>query len=295
MTERRLPTQREALGIPDNPTIYIALSFAKIAKRDLCASRILYQRKLYPQAIFSLQQAVEKAAKGVGLLLSLLRPTEEDLMRNVRHASIYAILVRRPERLAQLRRNLDVLVDTKGLEEAKAAFAKAGFPWTIPDQKEMRASLMDDKTAAAEVNQLRRLQSRDMWKATLELASGSPFYAAVMKLLKDAEAQWKSLDLFQSIFEEKLTPWLSAGATDTIRYTLNINGKAFPEVIPLAFLTMWHERETRYPPIDSSHYWSPEKYTADSGLVKLCPRLYRHAKRLCDGAETGAEAALKIK
>ena len=228
------------------------------------------------------------------MLLSLLRPTEEDLMRNVRHASIYAILVRRPERLAQLRRNLDVLIGAKGLEEAKAAFAKAGFPWTIPDPKEMRANLMDDKMAAAEVEQLRKLQSRDMWKATLELAPGSTFYVPVMKLLGDAEAQWKSLDSFESVFEEKLTPWLSTGAINTIRYTLNINGKAFPEVIPLAFLTMWHERETRYPPIDSLHYWSPEKYTAKSGLVRLCPRLFSHVKRLCDGAETGAQAALNI-
>jgi len=43
------------------------LIFLEIAKRDLEATKILFDRKLYAHAIFYLQQTVEKAAKSLGI------------------------------------------------------------------------------------------------------------------------------------------------------------------------------------------------------------------------------------
>jgi len=292
MPESLLPSHREALGLPDRPVVKLALSFARIGRADLKASKLLYGRKLHPQSIFYLQQSVEKSVKATGLLLSLVRPNKEDLTREVGHATIFSILIRRGERIAQLRRNLGILAASEHLEEGKEIFLKLGIPLTIPDPKEMEAKLVSEQTAKDEVEKLRNLKPHDLWRITLELDPKTPLNAAIMKLLDDAEAQWRPLDRFQRLFETKLASLMSD--PQTVRYIINVHGKAFPEIAPLAFITMWHEMETRYPPVDSSDYWSPEQYDADSGLVTLYPRLHKHAKRLSEGAYAGARAALGI-
>jgi len=292
MVEAQFPSHRVALGLPDRPAIKLALSFAKIAGTDLRASNLLYGRSLYPQAVFYLQQSVEKSVKAVGLMLSLVRPIKEDLAQEVGHATIFGILIRRNERLVQLRKNLGVLAASEHLKEGKELFLKLGLPWDIPDTKEMEARLMSEQAAKREVEILRSLKPGDLWKITLEFNPNRPPNPAILKLLDDAESQWNQLDKFQRLFKESLASLMSD--PETVRYILNIHGKAFPEIAPLAFITMWHERETRYPPIDGSDYWAPERYTSKSGLVQLYPRLRKHAKRLCDGAYVGAQAALEI-
>ena len=289
MTE--MPSRRAVLGIPDRHGVEVALAFAKIAKKDVRASGVLYEERLYPQAIFELQQAVEKGVKAAGLLSGLVRPTKEDLSK-MGHAAIYGIVIRLPERAAQLRRTLGVLAASEGLKEGKELFLKLGLPWTIPEPAEMEARLMDEHTAKEQLTTLRNLTERDLWKLTLELDPDRPPNPAILKLLENAEAQWKPLDKFQRLFEKKFAHLMTD--PDTLGFVLNVHGKAFPEVPPLAFLTMWHEKETRYPPVDVTDYWDPKKYTAVSGLVKVYPRLYKHAGRLCDGAVAGAQTALKI-
>ena len=292
MTETRPPSPREALGLPDRPAVRLAVSFARVAKGDLRASKVLYDGKLYPQATFCLQQSVEKSVKAVGLLLSLVRPNREDLAKEVRNAVIFGILVRRKERLAQLRTHLGVLAASEHLKEGKELFLKLGLPWGIPDPQEMEANLAKEEAAKEEVERVRTLKAGDLWKITLDFNPNRPPNPAILKLLDDAEAQWKPLDRFQRGFEEKFASMMSD--PETVRYITNVHGKAFPEVAPLALVTMWHERETRYPPVDGQDYWAPERYTMKSGLVRMYPRLYRHAKRLCDGAYDGARAALEI-
>lgn len=287
-----IPSHREALGLPDNHVVKLALSFAKIGRSDLRASKLLYGKKIYPQSVFYLQQSVEKSVKATGLLLRLVNPNREDLTREVGHATIFGILIRRGERIAQLRRNLGILAASENLKEGKEIFLKLGIPLTIPDPKEMEARLMSEQAANAEVEKLRNPKPSDLWRITLGLDPETPLTAAILKLLDDAEAQWAFLDRFQRLFERKLTPLMSD--PQTVRYIINVHGKAFPEIAPLAFITMWHERETRYPPIDGSDYWSPERYTTNSGLVRLLPRLHMHAKRLSEGTYAGARAALDI-
>jgi len=292
MQESPPPSRREALGLPDKPVVKLALSFAKIGRADLRASKLLYGKKLYSQSIFYLQQSVEKSVKATGLLLGLVRPNSEDLTREVGHATIFGILIRRGERIAQLRRNLGILAASEHLKEGKELLLKLGIPWTIPDPKEMEARLMSEQAAKVEVEKLRNLKPRDLWRLTLEFDPETPLTAALLKLLEEAEAQWRYLDRFQRLFESKLVSLMSD--PQTVRYIINVHGKAFPEIAPLAFITMWHEKETRYPPVDALDYWSPEQYSTNSGLVRLYPRLHSHAKRLSEGAYAGARAALGI-
>lgn len=55
----------------------------KIAHKDLEASKILFREKLYPQAVFFLQQSVEKAAKAIGLREGEI--SKEQLKHNIGH------------------------------------------------------------------------------------------------------------------------------------------------------------------------------------------------------------------
>lgn len=57
-----------------------------IAKSDLKASRVLYENRLYPQAVFYFQQSVEKANKSLALVTKLV--TEKELYRNIGHQAI---------------------------------------------------------------------------------------------------------------------------------------------------------------------------------------------------------------
>lgn len=54
-----------------------------IALEDLDCSIILYHREHYPQSVFYLQQAVEKAVKSLGLLFEIV--SEDDLQRKIGH------------------------------------------------------------------------------------------------------------------------------------------------------------------------------------------------------------------
>jgi len=292
MTAYPIPSHKEALGLPDKPVVRLALSFARIGRADLRASKLLYGKKLYPQSIFYLQQSVEKSVKTTGLLLRLVGPNKEDLMHEVGHTTIFGILIRRGERIAQLRRNLGILAASERQEEGKELLLKLGIPWTIPDPKAMEARLVSEQAAKDQIETLRNLQPRDLWRITLKLDPKTPLTAAILKLLDDAEAQWRYLDRFQRLFERKLSSLVSD--PQTFRYIINVHGKAFPEIAPLAFITIWHEKETRYPPVDGSDYWSPDQYSGDSGLITLYPRLQKHAKRLSEGAYAGARAALGI-
>ncbi|HEV2137527.1 MAG TPA: HEPN domain-containing protein [Nitrososphaerales archaeon] len=292
MTSPAYPTSREALGLPGKRSVEMALAFAEIAKKDLRASGVLYEENLFPQAIFELQQSVEKAVKAIGLLMGLVRPIRDDLKREVVHTSIFSTLIRLPDRLAQLRRNLGLLAAFETSEEGRDLIMKLGLPGGIPDASEMKSKLMDEQTARRELDRLRSLKPRDLWKITLEFNPKKPPNPAILKLLGEAESQWKSLDKFRNVFEKKFASQMSD--PEIVRYVVNIYGMAFPEVAPLALVTMWHESETRYPAVDDSDYWDPKMYTSRSGLVRMYPRVARHTKRLCDGALAGSRAAAEL-
>lgn len=79
-----------------------------IALEDLDSSIILYHREHYPQSVFYLQQAVEKAVKSLGLLFKMV--VEKELQRKVGHNPLE--VYRRPvykisKELPALNRELD--------------------------------------------------------------------------------------------------------------------------------------------------------------------------------------------
>jgi len=66
------------------------LELIDISRNDLDSSMILYKKKKYPQAIYLLQQSVEKACKALASMLYNL--SFEELPKNIGHESIVAFL-----------------------------------------------------------------------------------------------------------------------------------------------------------------------------------------------------------
>ncbi len=61
---------------PDDKTRKLGLQFLQEAARDIKSCKVLYSKKLFPHAIYHLQQAVEKAIKGYVLLEGYYKATE---------------------------------------------------------------------------------------------------------------------------------------------------------------------------------------------------------------------------
>lgn len=59
----------------------------EIARKDLEAAKCLFERGLYPQAVFYLQQSVEKANKSFAILIDIIKEDEKDL-KDVGHDSM---------------------------------------------------------------------------------------------------------------------------------------------------------------------------------------------------------------
>ena len=55
----------------------------ELAEKDLEAAKCLYDKELYPQSIFYLQQSVEKATKSFGLVMGIV--DENELINNIGH------------------------------------------------------------------------------------------------------------------------------------------------------------------------------------------------------------------
>jgi len=62
------------------------LVLLEIAKKDLEATKILFNNKLYAQAIFYLQQCIEKAIKSLGIKRKII--TESELKKEIGHKAL---------------------------------------------------------------------------------------------------------------------------------------------------------------------------------------------------------------
>jgi HEPN domain-containing protein len=60
------------------------IRLARIAQRDFEAAKALFESKLYADAVYVLQQSIEKAAKAILIKLDLIR-TERELRKRIGH------------------------------------------------------------------------------------------------------------------------------------------------------------------------------------------------------------------
>ncbi|HJH28225.1 MAG TPA: HEPN domain-containing protein [Methanosarcinaceae archaeon] len=101
----------------------LAEEYLKIAKKDLKATKILYENKLYAQAIFYFAQSVEKANKGFALTSN--KYSEKDML-SVNHdvTRIYKDnIIELKRRYDNLSRNLNQMVTIQPVLISPKAFS----------------------------------------------------------------------------------------------------------------------------------------------------------------------------
>lgn len=69
----------------DGEKVEPGLIFLEIAKRDLEATKFLFNRKLYPHSVFYLQQAIEKATKSLGIWNKTI--TVDEAKNTIKHGA----------------------------------------------------------------------------------------------------------------------------------------------------------------------------------------------------------------
>jgi len=66
----------------------------EISEDDLKSAEVLYKEKLYPQAVFFLQQSVEKASKAWGVISEAIPKSDKKIRKKVGHDSAKVILLK---------------------------------------------------------------------------------------------------------------------------------------------------------------------------------------------------------
>lgn len=272
-------------------SIKLALAFAKIARQDARASRELCTKSFYPQAIFAFQQAVEKDAKSVGLLMGFVKPTPDDL-KKVSHRSLLGLLLGMPEMLDRLPTMQKVI---RG-ELEKPSLKQ--FHLTDALQPFLKPPMITGETVQTAIRQIRGIDRSKAWTLSLSLNPKEPFTQTIDGMLATAEQKCKEADGAEAALR-KLSrivrdKWGVSVDHSGTRFFLNMGLRAINEAVPLTLLTMWHEQEARYPPVSENDHWDIGMYTKRSGLVRRLPELYRHLDRLSLAALAGARNARRF-
>jgi len=264
----------------------LATSFGEIALRDAEASRQLFGLRMYPESVYHFQQAVEKASKAYGLLAGVVHSTSYDLAKQVSHRALLGMLLRVPEmmeNLPALRRALRKSLDQTKLQEVGAWDAFASIL--------QKGKSEDPKAARKTIAQVKALDASRLWKISLDLEPNHYFTKLVWQRLEEADKRNAEADHAERIVRESIGKFL--GHPEDFDFMLNLYGRAGPELFPLTLVSMWHERETRYPPVDTADYWDPQSYTREKGLIKNLELFHTHTSRLCKAVSLASSAALR--
>jgi len=271
----------QILSIPKAQEARQAFDFAEIAKGDWLAAKVLYQKRLYAQAVYMLQQSVEKSAKSFGLMMGILKPS--DVIKAVSHRSVYALLIRMDMFTEQLRETVTFL-RTSDQSEVEA-LRSLGFDQVFD---KLTPIVPTSEMVESDKQQIDKLNDSDMWQATLTLDTTNDYVRSALQQLDNI--QWDKQRVLLPIQAIVVLSKIMKKNSDEIKYFLNIL-RASPRVYPLSMLTMWHETPTRYPPICDRDYWEIREYTSDKPLIKRFPFLLKHAKILANSVANGALAA----
>ncbi len=268
--------------------VRLASELGRLAKRDADASKMLFGKRYYAHSVYLFQQAVEKDAKAVGLLMGMIEPTNEDLAKEVGHHSLLGILVRMPElleRLPAMQQSIRQALD-------KPQVRDSGLSQLL--EPVLKPSPITPESVRVATRQVRSANKGLAWANTLNLSPDHPATKLVLNMLMVADQKCAEFDAAEKAITKLHALFLKkAGFSidlDFISYALNISGRAIQELVPLAIVTMWHERETRYPPVSEKDKWDPWAYTKDKGLIKMFPEFQRHMKRLNVAVMRGAES-----
>lgn len=244
-------------SVKSYPNQKMAKEFLKSAKNDLCASRTLYSMKDYPNAIFHLQQSVEKTAKAYALNIGFLGLDE---LRGIRHDT--------PEVFLRLLANKGILLSIDMLNQISSVkIDKSKFPEILKIKKEIKKA----KTKV-EVANLTKEQIQSVLKLCRDIDEG---YQKAKKALDQAIIALKPLSgemlkIIKPQLEKMNLPDVSKVSEKTINDKLDRikpelldQSSKFTRIFILSILTYPHAIFTRYPDGEIK----PKDYSQGLGII----------------------------
>jgi hypothetical protein len=275
-------SEPDFLPIPKGMPAKVALDFAEIAKKDFTAAKVLYKKHLYAQAVYSLQQSVEKSAKAFGLVLGVLKVNE---VRSVNHRSVYALLLGMETFTEHLAEHVSWLNTSSKSEVEK--LRSLGFDSIF---EKLAPIVPSAAMMRSDKEKIDDLDEAEMWNATLNLDTNNPYVNSSLKTLENIPFDKPDFLIAMRIIKEIAKIKNGDITSDYLFSILRSCSRAYS----LSMLTMWHECPTRYPPINSKDYWRMRQYTEEKPLVKKFPFLLKHGKIFCENVYNAALVSAKI-
>jgi hypothetical protein len=272
------------IPVPKLSDAKVAVQLATTAKQDLRAAKVLYENGLCPQAVYMLQQSVEKAVKSFGLMLGLVKSKR---LRDISHRTVYVLFNRIENFSRYMGGSLTYLgtatdSDVNLLREIGGNILVNGAAKLIPSDAKIRA----DRFA------IKNLDEGVMWKDTLNLSRDNE---AVREALEGLE----NFPFEKAGFSQIVEAMAKAVGSSKTQYgayaTYNLGMlRASPRTYSLSMITMWHEMPTRYPPTTRLDYWRWGQYTLEKPLLKEFPQLLHQTGILCKGVLMSARASVRL-
>jgi len=218
----------------------LAMVFISTAKEDLEASKLLFDKKLYPSSIFHLQQAAEKTTKAYGLGLFVLEKADLKGPDGIGHKTPLAFVK---------------MINNK---------------WILPFVALMKSLYPNLET---DVDELEKIAH----KKQLELAkSNKDQIKEVLELNRNLEIKLENvmpsiLDRINSVLEMTSSLWEDSREISR-RFRFEESRRLYFSLLPLFLLSIFtfpHFNYTRYPDLEMR----PQEYNEDLGIVKLATEI----------------------
>lgn len=269
--------------VPKLSDAKIAIQLATTAKQDLRAAKVLYENGLCPQAVYMLQQSVEKEVKSFGLMLGLVKSKR---LRDVSHRTIYVLLSRTENLAHYMGKSLTYLRattddDVKLLRDIGGNALVEGAAALMPSDARIQA----DRFA------IRNLDEGVMWIDTLNLSRNNEAVRAALEGLENIPFEKSGFSQIVEAMAEAVKNSRGYGAYATYNQGML---RASPRTYPLSMITMWHEMPTRYPPTTRLDHWRWGQYTKEKPLLKEFPKLLRQTGILGSGVLMSAKASVQL-
>jgi len=270
----------------------LAEEFLKIAKKDLEATKILYENKLYAQALFYFEQSVEKANKGFALTSN--KYSEKDMLDfNHDVTRIYKDnIIEQKRRYENLSRNLNQISELNNTEFVKNFDIES-------KKKECEESLRNLAEIQTGRNDLIFISTCEIRDILTEISENDKEMKDSIKSVSNfrlTENDWEEMknDIFKQFENPNNNNFASSLQKEMDDSKLNIQEletgikKMYLQMIhlmsvffylyPLGILTLPHAVIARYPKEDKSPM---DIYNQKLPIIKHLPDLIKqHSKAL---------------
>jgi hypothetical protein len=231
----------------------LAQAFLECTKRDMDASKLLYRKKDYPNAIYHLQQAIEKLAKAYFMLFPSFSYSE---IRQISHTTPVVFL-----QIVGKNWVKSLIIGLKGL------LPSDGFD--VLDKISDIIKTMKKTRTQVEIARLDKEQIKEFLKIT-DLISSTKVEQDFESILRDKGITIEEIEAFvqKEFWSKNISEQTPTGLfrKEMIREWVNYMIRTvyfFFTLYVLALITFPHERFTRYPDEEVK----PTEYTKSLGIV----------------------------